>query len=65
MAISITIFGFSFGCSQDYKIYYRFLVIELISQCIDISWFYQGLENFKKTALRNIVVKLIKIHLKY
>lgn len=59
MAISITIFGFSFGCSQDYKIYYRFLVIELISQCIDISWFFQGLEEFKKTIIRNSIVKII------
>ena len=59
MAISITIFWFSFGCSQDYRIYYRFFIIELISQCIDISWFFQGIEEFKKTVIRNSIVKLL------
>ena len=45
----------------DYALYYRILLLEMVANCIDISWFYQGLENFKKTALRNIVVKLISV----
>ena len=45
----------------DYALYYRILLLEMFANCIDISWFYQGLENFKKTALRNIVVKLISV----
>lgn len=59
MAISITIFWFSYGNGNQYKVYYRLLVIELISQCIDISWFFQGIEEFKKTVIRNAIVKLI------
>lgn len=33
----------------------------MFANCIDISWFYQGMENFRKTALRNIVVKLLSV----
>ena len=45
----------------DYAVYYRILLLEMLANCLDISWFYQGLEHFKKTALRNIVVKLISV----
>lgn len=59
MTISILIFWFTYGMYGEYKIYYRILIIELISQCIDISWFFQGIEEFKKTVIRNSIVKLI------
>ena len=45
----------------DYAVYYRILLLEMLADCIDISWFYQGMENFRKTALRNIVVKIISV----
>ena len=45
----------------DYALYYRILLLEMLANCVDISWFYQGMENFKKTALRNIIVKLISV----
>ena len=47
--------------NNDYKIYYNILVLEIIGNCIDISWFFQGLEEFKKTVVRNIIVKLISV----
>lgn len=59
MTISIFIFWVTYGMHGQYKIYYRILVIELISQCVDISWFFQGIEEFKKTVIRNSIVKLI------
>lgn len=33
----------------------------LISALIDISWFYIGLENFKKIVVRNTVIKIISV----
>ena len=33
------------------------LLLEMLANSIDISWFFQGIENFKKTATRNIIVK--------
>ena len=35
--------------------------IELISNAIDISWYYYGTEKFKKITIRNIFIKLIGI----
>ena len=46
---------------KQYQIYYKILMLEIIGNCIDISWFFQGLEEFKKTVTRNTIVKLISI----
>lgn len=59
MAISIIIYYIFFVKGPKYQLYYFIFIIELISTCFDISWFFQGLEEFKKTVLRNIVVKLL------
>lgn len=41
-----------------YKEYMLIQSINLIAAAIDISWLYMGLEDFKKTVLRNTMVKL-------
>lgn len=61
MAISMTIFYFAFVNGNQYQTYYKILLLELIANSLDISWFFQGLEDFKKTVTRNIVVKAISI----
>ena len=35
--------------------------MEMIAYSIDISWFFQGLEEFKKTITRNLIVKIISV----
>ena len=61
MSISMLVFYFTFVQGNQYQVYYAILLLELLANCIDISWFFQGLEEFKKTILRNIVVKIISI----
>ena len=38
-------------------------MIVILSDMIDISWFYQGLENFRITALRSIIIKILTVAL--
>lgn len=47
--------------NRYYSAYYKILIIEILGNCIDISWLFQGLEEFKKTVVRNTVIKLISI----
>lgn len=63
VAIGIALFIFYLGfCTQgDYSTYYKILILELIANSLDISWFFQGLEDFKKTVLRNTLIKLISV----
>ncbi|MGO4925029.1 oligosaccharide flippase family protein [Ligilactobacillus ruminis] len=41
-----------------YKEYMLIQSLNLIAAAVDISWLYMGLEDFKKTVLRNTMVKL-------
>ena len=62
MAISILIFYVAFIFrNTEYKIYYMILILEILGNAIDISWFFQGLEDFKKIVMRNTLVKIISI----
>lgn len=61
MSISMIIFGIIFVSHGQYDIYYRILLLEMLGNCLDISWFFQGQEDFKRTVLRNLAVKLISV----
>lgn len=62
MLISLILFVFIFANGKsDYNLYYKILIIEIIANSLDISWFFQGLEEFKKTITRNIIVKIIGV----
>lgn len=61
LLISLLIFYFTFCLNGQYTVYYKILILEIIANAIDISWFFQGLEEFKKTVVRNMLVKLISI----
>ena len=62
MTISAIVFYFVFATKNHYYyFYYRILLLELLANAIDINWFFQGLEEFKKTVTRNLIVKLASI----
>lgn len=61
MSISLIIYYFCFINGKSYQLYYIILVLEILANSIDISWFFQGLEEFKKTVIRNIIVKIISL----
>lgn len=41
MIISVLIYYFSFCMGGEYKVYYRILLIELLTQTLDIIWFLE------------------------
>ncbi len=63
IAIATVVYYFAFMRQGEYSVYYRILLFELIAAAFDISWFFQGMEDFKKTVLRNIAVRLISVAL--
>lgn len=63
MAISIAVYFFAFLIHGEYKVYYQILLFSLLASAFDISWFFQGLEEFKKTVIRNIAVRLTSVAL--
>ena len=62
MLISIIIFYFTFVTgNNDYNTFYKILILEIIADVVDVSWLFQGLEDFKKTVLRNLFVKILSL----
>ncbi len=61
--IASIIYYFAFMRTGDYSVYYRILFFYLIAAAFDISWFFQGIEDFKKTVIRNVVVRLTSVAL--
>lgn len=43
------------------KMYFFYQSFLIIAGAFDISWFFMGLEDFKKTVLRNILIKIISL----
>lgn len=63
ITLSIALIGFylTFCTKGDYRVYYRILMLELLANALDISWYFQGIEDFGKTVVRNMIVKSISL----
>lgn len=61
MLIAMVVFYMIYINGTQYQMYYKIFLLELIANCFDISWFFQGIEEFKRTVTRNIIVKLISV----
>ena len=44
---------------SEYALLYQIHLINVIASGLDISWFYQGIEDFKKVTIRNFIVKIL------
>ena len=44
-------------------LYFVLFAIEIPSAMLDISWYYQGIENFRLQTVRNFIVKLVGLAL--
>lgn len=60
---TVLIYCLIFVRGKKYHNYYLILLIELIASGFDISWFFQGIEEFKKTVLRNVLVRIVSVSL--
>lgn len=63
LVVAIAIYCTFFVNLDVYGIYYKIWLIELIATAFDISWFFQGMEEFKRTVTRNIAVRLVSVTL--
>ncbi|MBR6033259.1 MAG: flippase [Clostridia bacterium] len=61
MAIAMAVFILTYATHDQYKGYYQILILYLLAFAFDISWFFQGMEEFKKTVLRNVIVRVASV----
>ncbi len=56
--VGYVVFSLTYGRLQAYLLAQTFVVAAVM---LDISWFYQGMEDFRPIAVRNAFVKLVTI----
>lgn len=62
MTISIAYCAFLFYLfffQEQFRIYFFYQSFWIIAGLFDVSWFFMGIEDFKKTVVRNMLVKII------
>lgn len=60
-SVSYLLFIIFLKIVHQYDTIFMIQSIFIISAAIDISWLYMGLEDFKKTVVRNLIVKIIGV----
>ena len=61
MVISIIVYYFCIVKNSTYYMCYSIFTLELVATIFDISWFFQGLEEFGKTVFRQLITKIIGV----
>lgn len=59
LLIAIVAYYIFFPIFGTYSSLYTLLGINLLSSVFDISWFFQGIEQFQVTVTRNFIIKIV------
>ncbi|MBN7275419.1 oligosaccharide flippase family protein [Ligilactobacillus pobuzihii] len=57
--VSLSVYFFFIFFVFKYKIFYLVQSLTIIAVFFDISWFFMGIEDFKKTSMTNLVIQII------
>lgn len=60
LVVSIIYIVFCF-MYKEYTVYLLIQFILLFSTMLDISWYFQGIEDFKTIAIRNYIIKILTV----
>lgn len=61
MIISMLVYYFVLIRTSKYSLYYLIFLLEFISTIFDISWFFQGIEEFDKIVFRQLITKILSV----
>lgn len=56
--LTFIVFGIFLLLDHRYRLFMIFQSFQLLAGAFDVSWFFMGIEDFRKTVLRNTLVKL-------
>lgn len=59
--ICLILWAILIGFSNENKIFYIILTMNLFNTMFDISWFYAGMEQFKYTIIQNSIFKILGV----
>ena len=59
LVVTVAYIIFLFNFMLEYRDLYLINLLTVLSWILDVSWYFQGTENFKVTAVRNSLVKIL------
>lgn len=59
--LCLSMWGILILLSDQYREFYVILTCGILATLFDISWFFEGLEQFKLTVIRNMIFKLLGV----
>jgi len=59
VSISIIVYYFTLIKFSKYSTIFLIQIIDIVASIVDVSWFFQGLEDFKKTVIRNFIIRIV------
>lgn len=63
--LAIVIYFSIFCINNQFSLYYKILILYILAAAFDINWYFQGIEDFSKTVIRNIIVKMLGLILTF
>ena len=60
-SLIVLLFYIPFALYQKNHIIYLILTFNLLAVLVDVTWFFQGMEEFGKIVFRNLIFKIINI----
>lgn len=61
ISISIIVFYLTLCHDNKYALIFTIQIIDVVASIFDISWLFQGLEDFKKIVTRNFIIKIVGV----
>lgn len=62
-AVCIAAYAVLVVANPQYRTLYLIQGLLLLASMLDVTWFFQGMEEFKRVAIRNIVIKAVGVAL--
>lgn len=59
VSIALAVFCAIFVTEGKNRILYAIQIVDIVANMLDISWFFQGMEDFKRIVMRNMFVKIV------
>lgn len=61
--LSLLVYFLTLASHGKYKVVFLIMCLDILASMVDISWFFQGIEDFKKIVVRNFIIKIIGVAL--
>ncbi|MDR1794433.1 MAG: polysaccharide biosynthesis C-terminal domain-containing protein [Erysipelotrichaceae bacterium] len=65
MALAAIAYAISLQFESSYVLLSSYQLIAMVGAALDITWFFYGVEDFKKASLRNIFIKILGVSLMF